>query len=85
MYISITYTNKPIQSPKLNRTRWFGLADDVWFGFYFGSCKANRHPCLTYVCMGLFVYVIEMYTSYLVFESNHGIANNEKYDGIRLP
>ena len=24
-------------------TRWFGLADDVWFGFYFGSGKANRH------------------------------------------
>ena len=38
----ITYINKPMQLPKLNRTRWFGLADDVWFSFYFGSGKEQE-------------------------------------------
>ena len=34
--------NKPIQSSKLNRTRWFSLADDAWFSLYCRSGKANR-------------------------------------------
>ena len=42
----MTYINKPIQLSTLNLTRWFGLADDVWFSFYFVPGKANLHPYL---------------------------------------
>ena len=35
-----------MQLPKLNRNRWFCLADDVWFSFYFGSGKTKRDSIL---------------------------------------